>query len=121
VLGYIQVSQQRYLERNVMNYCTLEILQCDGHWSPSLVTAGVPFLKANEEAVRVNAEHFTATRVRDDMGHVVLYVLPQFSDVAYPGDTCIAARAELAKFKRERRDDDYEPSCKRAEDGHPGA
>ncbi len=78
----------------------VQVLQCDGNWVGGFAEDQfATFAQANEEAVRINTEYFTATRVVDDMEHVMLYVLPQFDDVAYPGRSCAAARAVLAKFK----------------------
>ena len=78
---------------------TVQILQCDGFWmgTGELVT----FAQANEQAVSINEKYYTATRVLNSDSYVpvsVLYVLPQFAEVAYPGPSCAAARDVLARF-----------------------
>ncbi len=76
----------------------VEVLQGYGEWM-GWGEADAEFMQANQRAVEINERHFTATRVLNDMGAPVLYVLPQFPEVAYPGKFGAAARDVLRKFE----------------------
>lgn len=79
----------------------VEVLQGVGAWwcgpiKGSHKTRGA----ADAEALRITAQNFTATRVVNHAGKVLMYSLPEYADVAYPPSLCAEACELVTKLQQ---------------------